>query len=68
MDYYERKRRLALDLKQWLNNKDDPLPFNTLAQDLLIRYGFTRLTVEKTLRNEFGVEWDETTKDLRKVA
>lgn len=67
MDFYERKRRLALDLKAWVNEKDDPLPFPEFARTLLTRYGFSRRSVERTLRDEFGVEWDDATKELRKA-
>lgn len=67
MDFYERKRRVALDLAAWLKETDDPVPFEELARDLLVRYGVSRKSVERTLREEFGVEWDEPTKELRRV-
>ena len=67
MDFYERKRRLSLDLKEWLKEKDDPLPFDEFARTLLLRYGFSRRSVERTLREEFGVEWDDATKEIRGV-
>lgn len=67
MDFYERKKRLSHDLKEWLQEKNDPVPFDELARTLLLRYGFSRRSVERTLRDEFGAEWDDATKELRRV-
>ena len=64
MDFYEKKRRVKMDLNKWLSD-DDREPFSEFAQKYGDIYGFDTSMVEKIFIKFFPALKIEDEKPLR---
>lgn len=52
VDYYEKSRRAAIDLNGWVGNETRGL-WSEFVRVITLRYGFSRLKMERMLKDNY---------------